>query len=80
VKIDYVGLRRRHPRYPTQWEVSVRILEDDPQEGGQYEVNVHHALATRATFAARRDDAARRALSAWCYEESHVTPCVFAQW
>jgi hypothetical protein len=65
VTIDYVGLRGTHPRYPTQWEVSVRILEDNPQEGGQYEVNVHHALATRATFTARRDDAARRALSAW---------------
>jgi hypothetical protein len=49
----------------------VRILEDDPQEGGQYEVTIHHALATRATFAVERDDAARRALSAWCYEEAH---------
>jgi hypothetical protein len=49
----------------------VRILEDDPQEGGQYEVTVHHALATRATFAAWRDAAARRALSAWCHEEAH---------
>jgi hypothetical protein len=46
-------------------------LEDDPQEGGLYEVTVHHALATRATFVAGRDDAARRALSAWCYEEAH---------
>jgi hypothetical protein len=46
-------------------------MEDDPQEGGQYEVTVHHALATRATFAAGRDDAARRAVSAWCYEETH---------
>jgi hypothetical protein len=46
-------------------------MEDDPQEGGQYKVTVHHALATRATFAAGRDDAARRALSAWCYEEAH---------
>jgi hypothetical protein len=54
-----------------QWDVLVRILEDDPQEGGLYEVVVHQALATRATFAAGRDDAARRALSAWCYEESH---------
>jgi hypothetical protein len=71
VTIDYVGLRRTHPRYPTQWEVSVRIFEDNPQEGGQYEVTVHHVLATRATFAAGRDDAARRALSAWCYEEAH---------
>jgi hypothetical protein len=42
-------------------------LEDNPQEGGLYEVTVHHALATKATF----DDAARRALSAWCYEEVH---------
>jgi hypothetical protein len=71
VTIDYVGLKRTHPRYPMQWEVSVSILEDNPQEGGQYEVTVHHALATRATFAAGRDDAARRALSAWCYEEAH---------
>jgi hypothetical protein len=71
VTIDYVGLKRTHPRYPTQWEVSVCILEDNPQEGGQYEVTVHHALATRATFAAWRDDAARRAISAWCYEEAH---------
>jgi hypothetical protein len=71
VTIDYVGLRRTHPHYPTQWEVSVRILEDNPQEGGQYEVTVHYALATRATFAAGRDDAARRALSVWCYEEAH---------
>jgi hypothetical protein len=71
VKIEYIGLKRTHPRYPTQWEVSVRILEDDPQDGGQYEVTVHHALATRATFAAGRDAAARRALSAWCYEEAH---------
>jgi hypothetical protein len=71
VTIDYVGLKRTHPRYPTQWEVSMCIMEDDPQEGGQYEVTVHHALATRATFAAERDDAARRALSAWCYEEAH---------
>jgi hypothetical protein len=71
VTIDYVGLNRTHPRYPTQWEVSVHIMEDDPQEGGRYEVTVHHALATRATFAAGRDDAARRALSAWCYEEAH---------
>jgi hypothetical protein len=71
VTIDYVGLMRTHPRYPTQWYVSVRTLEDNPQEGGLYEVTVHHALATRATFAARRDDAARRALSAWCYEEAH---------
>jgi hypothetical protein len=71
VTIDYVGLRRTHPRYPTQWDVSVHILEDNPQEGGQYEVTVHHALATRATFTAGRDDAARRALSAWCYEEAH---------
>jgi hypothetical protein len=71
IKIDYVGLKKTHPRYPTQWEVSVRILQDDPHEGGHYEVTVHHALATRATFAAGRDDAARRALSAWCYEEAH---------
>jgi hypothetical protein len=49
----------------------VRILEDDPQEGGQYEVTVHHALATRATFTVGRDDAARRALSAWCHQEVH---------
>jgi hypothetical protein len=35
-----------------QWDVSVRILEDNPQECGLYEVTVHHALATRATFAA----------------------------
>jgi hypothetical protein len=49
----------------------VRILEDNPQEGGLYEVTVHHDLATRATFTARRVDAARRALSAWCYEEAH---------
>jgi hypothetical protein len=46
-------------------------LEDDPQEGGLYEVVVHQALATRAIFAAGRDDAARRALSAWCYVEAH---------
>jgi hypothetical protein len=46
-------------------------LEDNPQEGGQYEVTVHHALATRATFPAGRDDAARRVLSGWCYEEAH---------
>jgi hypothetical protein len=46
-------------------------LEDNPQEGGQYEVTVHHALATKATFAAGRDDVATRALSAWCYEEAH---------
>jgi hypothetical protein len=71
VTIDYVGLKRTHPHYPTQWEVSVRILEDNPHEGGQYEVIVHHALATRATFTAGRDDAAKRALSAWCYEETH---------
>jgi hypothetical protein len=71
VTIDYVRLRRTHPRYPTQWDVSVRILEDNPREGGVFEVVVHHALATRATFAAGRDDAARRALSAWCYEEAH---------
>jgi hypothetical protein len=71
VTIDYVGLRRTHPRYPTQWDVSVRILEDNPQDGGLYEVVVHQALATRATFATGRDDAARRALSAWCYEEAH---------
>jgi hypothetical protein len=30
VTIDYVGLRRTHPRYPTQWDVSVCILEDNP--------------------------------------------------
>jgi hypothetical protein len=71
VTIDYVGLKKTHPRYPTQWDVSVRILEDNPQDGGLYEVVVHQALATRATFAAGRDDAARRALSAWCYEEAH---------
>jgi hypothetical protein len=71
VTIDYVGLRRTHPRYPTQWDVSVHILEDNPQDGGLYEVVVHQALATRATFAAGRDDAARRALSAWFYEEAH---------
>jgi hypothetical protein len=71
VTIDYVGLRRTHPRHPTQWDVSVRILEDKPQEGGLYEVTVHHAIATRATFAAGRDDVSRRALSAWCYEEAH---------
>jgi hypothetical protein len=68
VTIDYVGLKRTHPRYPTQWDVSVRILEDNPQKGGQYEVTVHRALATRATFAAGRDDAARRAFSAWCHD------------
>jgi hypothetical protein len=34
VTIDYVGLKRTHPRYPTQWEVSVCIMEDDPQECG----------------------------------------------
>jgi hypothetical protein len=51
VTIEYVGLKRTHPRYPTQWEVSVRILEDNPQEGRQSKVTVHHALATRATFA-----------------------------
>jgi hypothetical protein len=67
VTIDYVGLKRTHPRYPTQWDVSVRNLEDNPLDGGLYEVVVHQALATRATFAAGRDDAARRALSAWCY-------------
>jgi hypothetical protein len=71
VIIDYVGLRRTYPRYPTQWDVSVRILEDNPQESGLHEVTVHHALATRATFTAGRDVAARRALSAWCYEEAH---------
>jgi hypothetical protein len=71
VTIDYTGLRRTHSRYPTQWDVSVRILEDNPQEGGLYEVTVHHALATRATFTTGRDDAARRALFAWCYEEAH---------
>jgi hypothetical protein len=60
VTVDYVGLKRTHPHYPTQWVVSVCILEDNPQEGGQYEVTVHHALATGATFAAGRDDAARR--------------------
>jgi hypothetical protein len=73
VTIDYVGQRRTHPRYPTQWDVSVRILEDIPQEGGLYEVTVHHDLATRATFTAGRDDAARRALSAWCYEEVTIS-------
>jgi hypothetical protein len=46
-------------------------MEDNPQEGGQYKVTVHHALATRATFTAGRDDATRRALSAWCYEVAH---------
>jgi hypothetical protein len=46
-------------------------MEDNPQEGEQYEVTVHHALATRATFTVGRDDAARRALSVWCYEEAH---------
>jgi hypothetical protein len=71
VTIDYVGLRRTHPHYPTQWDVSVRILEDNPQEGGLYEVVVHQALATGATFAVGRHDAARRSLSAWCYEETH---------
>jgi hypothetical protein len=71
VTIDYVGLKKTHPSYPTQWDVSVRILEDNPLDGGLYEVVVHQALATRATFAAGRDDAARRALSAWCYEEAH---------
>ncbi len=71
VTIDYIGLKRTHPRYPTQWDVSVRILEDNPLDGGLYEVVVHQALATRATFTAGRDDAARRALSAWCYEEAH---------
>jgi hypothetical protein len=76
--IDYVGLKRTHPRYPTQWDVSVRILEDNPQEGGQYEVTVHHALATRATFAAGRDDAARRALSAWCHDgANHLSDTVW---
>jgi hypothetical protein len=70
VTIDYIGLRRTHPCYPTQWDLAVGIL-DNPQEGGLYEVVVHQALATRATFAAGRDDAARRALSAWCYEEAH---------
>jgi hypothetical protein len=64
VTIDYVELRRTHPHYPTQWDVSVRILEADPQEGGLYEVVVHQALATRATFTVGRDDAARRSLSA----------------
>jgi hypothetical protein len=72
VTIDYVGLKRTHPRYPTQWDVSVHILEDNPLDGGLYEVVIHQALATRATFAAGRDDAARRALSAWCYEEAHL--------
>jgi hypothetical protein len=71
VTIDYVGLKKTHPRYPTQWDVSMRILEDNPLDGGLYEVVVHQGLATRATFAAGRDDAARRALSAWCYEEAH---------
>jgi hypothetical protein len=71
VTIDYVGLRMTHPRYLMQWDVLVRILEDNPQEGGLHEVIVHRALATRATFTAGRDDAARRALSAWCYEEAH---------
>jgi hypothetical protein len=71
VTIDYIGLKKTHPRYPTQWDVSVRILEDNPLDGGLCEVVVHQALATRATFAAGRDDAARRALSAWCYEEAH---------
>jgi hypothetical protein len=61
-----------------QWDVSVRILEDNPQEGGQYEVTVHHALATRATFAAGRDDAARRALSAWCHDgANHLSDTVW---
>jgi hypothetical protein len=76
--IDYVGLKRTHPCYPMQWEVSVRILKDDPQDGGQYEVIVHHALATRDTFAAGRDDTTRRALSAWCYEEAqHLNDTVW---
>jgi hypothetical protein len=30
VTINYVGIRRTQPRYPTQWDVSVRILEDNP--------------------------------------------------
>jgi hypothetical protein len=47
-------------------------LDDNPQEGGQYEVTVHHALATRATFAAGRDDAARRALSAWYHDGANL--------
>jgi hypothetical protein len=49
----------------------MHILQDDPHEGEQYEVTVHHALATTATFPAGRDDASRRALSTWCYEEAH---------
>jgi hypothetical protein len=53
-------------------------LEADPQEGGLYEVVVHQALATRDTFAVGRDDAARRALSAWCYEGArHLTNTVW---
>jgi hypothetical protein len=46
-------------------------LEDNPHEGVQYEITVHHALATKATFAAGRDDAARRAFSAWCHDGSN---------
>jgi hypothetical protein len=54
-------------------------LEDNPQEGGQYEVTVHQALATRATFTAGRDDAARRALSAWCHDgANHLNGTVWA--
>jgi hypothetical protein len=33
VTIDYVGLKRTHPRYPTHWDVSVRILQDNPTGG-----------------------------------------------
>jgi hypothetical protein len=44
------------------------VSAHNPQDGGQYEVTVHHALATRATFAAGRDDASRRTLSTWCHD------------
>ena len=69
VQIDYCGRRRRHPRYPEEWDVSVHITMSDYEHAGTVEVGSHNAIATRATYAAGIDDAARRALAVLCYEE-----------
>ncbi|CAO2034504.1 unnamed protein product, partial [Urochloa humidicola] len=72
MKIEYVGHKREHPRYPEGWDVFVHIGQPDYEVGGTVDEFVYRAISTRASFAAGIDDAARQALSRLLYAESHL--------
>ncbi|CAO2142285.1 unnamed protein product [Urochloa humidicola] len=72
VKIEYVGRKAKHPRYPEEWDVFVHIGLPDYEVGGIVDEFVFRAISTRASFTAGIDDAARQALSRLLYDESHL--------